>query len=187
MPQARVGSMRLRGRARPASVAAMWIEFALALGAFLAAHVIPVWWRGPLVAGIGRRAYVIGYSLLSLGLLYWLILAAGRAPDVALWPQAGWMRGLVNIAMPLAILAAATCGMAGLMAGFALWAGAHLVANGDLAHVILFGLMLGYAGFGLARSRLRWRLTPGRIVLALAIWGALFRLHPLLIGVSPAP
>lgn len=165
----------------------MWIEFPLALGAFLASHVIPMRLRGPLVARVGRRAYLFGYSLLSLGLLYWLILAAGRTPDVMLWPQAGWMRWLVNLAMPLAALLAATGGVAGLMTGFALWAGAHLVANGDLAHVVLFGLMLAYAGFGLTRSRLRWRVMPGRVAAALLAWAALFYLHPLVIGVSPHP
>ena len=66
-------------------------------------------------------------SALSLGLLYWLIVAAGRAPYAELWPQEPWMRWLVNLAMPLAVLAAATGGMAGLMAAFTLWAGAHLL------------------------------------------------------------
>jgi len=167
-----------------------WGEFILALAAFLGSHVIPARFREPLVAALGRRGYVIGYSLLSLALLYWLILAAGRAPHVELWPQWGWMRWLVNIAMPVAVLAAAVGGMAGLMAGFALWGGAHLVANGDLAHVILFGLLLAYALFGLAvglRRGVALRWTWPRLALAVLVWLALFHLHPLVIGVSPRP
>lgn len=164
-----------------------WAEFILALAAFLGAHVIPVRWRGPLVARLGRRGYLLGYGLLSLGLLYWLIVAAGRAPWVELWPQAGWMRWLVNLAMPLAIVLALTGGMGGLMAGFALWAGAHLLANGDLAHVLLFGLLLAYALFGLGRARFRWRLGPGLVLAAPLVWAALVHLHPLVIGVSPLP
>lgn len=167
-----------------------WLEFSAALVAFLGAHVVPMRLRAPLVARFGRRGYMLGYAVLSLGLLYWLIVAAGRAPWVELWPQAVWMRWVVNLAMPVAILLAATGGMAGLMAGFALWSGTHLIANGDLAHVLMFGVLLAYALSGLAVGLRRGlRLVPGwrRIALAVVIWAALFHLHPLLIGVSPAP
>ena len=167
-----------------------WAEFSIALAAFLGSHVIPARFRAPLIARFGKRAYVIGYSILSLALLYWLIVASGRAPYVELWPQEPWMRWLVNLAMPVAVLAAAVGGMAGLMAGFALWAGAHLVANGDLAHGILFGLMLIYALFGLGiclRRGVALRLAWPRLLAAAVIWAALFHLHPLVIGVSPLP
>ena len=167
-----------------------WAEFIIALVAFLAAHVIPLRLKAPLVARLGRRGFALGYSLLSLGLLYWLIVAAGRAPWVPLWPQAVWMRWLVNLAMPVAILLALTGGMAGLMAAFALWAGAHLLANGDLAHVLFFGLMLTYACLGVTlglRRGLVLRLGWPRLLAAPLIWAALFHLHPLVIGVSPLP
>ena len=167
-----------------------WAEFSIALAAFLGSHVIPVRFRAPLVATLGKRGYVLAYSALSLGLLYWLIVAAGRAPYAELWPQEPWMRWLVNLAMPLAVLAAATAGMAGLMAAFALWAGAHLLANGDVAHAVLFGLLLVYALFGLAvmaRRGVALRLTWPRLLAAALIWAGLFHLHPLVIGVSPLP
>ncbi|MTH34519.1 NnrU family protein [Paracoccus limosus] len=167
-----------------------WAEFSAALAAFLGAHVVPMRLRGPLVARLGRRAYVLGYSLLSLGLLYWLIVAAGRAPWVEIWPQEPWMRWAVNLAMPVAFLLAATGGMAGLMAAFTLWAGTHLLANGDLAHVLLFGILLSYALLGLAiglRRGLRLVISWQRVALALLLWAGLFHLHPLVIGVSPAP
>ena len=167
-----------------------WAEFIIALAAFLAAHALPLRLKAPLVARLGRRGFALGYSLLSLGLLYWLIVAAGRAPWVPLWPQAVWMRWLVNLAMPVAILLALTGGMAGLMAAFALWAGAHLLANGDLAHVLFFGLMLTYACLGVTlglRRGLVLRLGWPRLLAAPLIWAALFHLHPLVIGVSPAP
>ena len=167
-----------------------WAEFSIALAAFLGSHVIPVRFRAPLIARLGKRGYVAAYSALSLGLLYWLIAASGRAPYVELWPHEGWMRWLVNLAMPLAVLAPAVAGMPGLMAGFALWAAAHLVANGDLAHGILFGLLLAYALFGLAislRRGVRLNLGWPRILGAALVWAALFHLHPLVIGVSPMP
>ncbi|WP_347265752.1 NnrU family protein [Paracoccus sp. (in: a-proteobacteria)] len=168
-----------------------WMEFILALAVFLGSHVIPARFRAPLIARLGQRGYVIGYSLLSLALLYWLVVASARAPFVEIWPQESWMRWLVNLAMPFAVLAPLVGGMTGLMAGFVLWAGAHLLANGDLAHVILFGLLLAYALLGLvlmARRRgLALRLDWWRIALAVAVWAGLFYLHPLVIGVSPAP
>ena len=57
-----------------------WAEFSIALAAFLGSHVIPVRFRAPLIARLGKRGYVAAYSALSLGLLYWLIAASGRAP-----------------------------------------------------------------------------------------------------------
>lgn len=67
---------------------------------------------------------------------------------------------------------------------------AHLVANGDLAHAILFGLLLAYALFGLAISLRRgggWHLRWPRLLAALAVWAGLLHLHLPVIGVSPLP
>ncbi|AGT10092.1 NnrU family protein [Paracoccus aminophilus] len=166
-----------------------WAELLLALAAFLGAHIIPIRFKDQLTDLLGRRFYLLFYSALSLFLLYWLILAAGRAPIVMLWPQASWMRWLVNLVMPLAFLLGATGGFAGVLTGFALWAGAHLIANGDLAHVGLFGFLLAYAlvGFWRARPVLRLKLTPLRIGIGLLLWAAMLRAHAALIGVSPLP
>ncbi|MCZ0960487.1 NnrU family protein [Paracoccus sp. EF6] len=169
-----------------------WGEYGAAWACFLGAHMIPALPgpRGWLIGRLGRRGYLAAFSLLSIGLLYWLILAAGRAPHVPLWDQPGWSRWLVNVAMPAAVLVAALArGMSGLVAAFALWAGAHLVANGDLSHAILFGGMLAFALSGLLRSGLpkAFRVTWRRLVLAVLAWAALLHLHPLVIGVSPLP
>lgn len=167
-----------------------WAEFSLAMLGFVAGHALPMRWRGTLIARLGRRGYLLGYSVMSLALLYWLILAAGRAPWCELWPQLGWMRWLVNLAMPLAIALAVLGGRFGLMAGFALWAGAHLIANGDLAHVVMFGVMLAYALWGLRGAswpKLCGRKAGLRLGAALMIWLALYLAHPVITGVSPAP
>lgn len=169
-----------------------WGEYSAAWALFLGAHMIPALPgpRGWLVARLGRRGYLAAFSLLSIGLLYWLILAAGRAPHVSLWDQPGWSRWLVNIAMPLAgLVAALAVGLSGLIAAFALWAGGHLVANGDLAHALFFGGMLVFALSGLRRSGLpgAFRVTWQRLAVAVLVWAALLHLHPLVIGVSPLP
>lgn len=169
-----------------------WAEYIAAWAFFLGAHTIPALSgpRGRLIARLGRRGYLAAFSLLSTVLLYWLIVAAGRAPFVSLWDQPPGSRWLVNIVMPVAILLGTLAvGLSGLVAAFALWAAAHLPANGDLAHALLFGGMGVFALSGLLRSGLpgAFRVTWRRILLAVVIWAALLHLHPLVIGVSPLP
>ena len=223
-----------------------WAEFAFVFTAFLLSHAIPAsgGLKATLIGVLGRRGYLIAYSLLSLALFWWLIVASGRAPFVEFWPQAQWQRWLANIVMPASVALAvfgvgapnpfafggakgfdpARPGIAGitrhpLMWSFALWAGAHLLVNGDLAHVIFFGTMqiFALAGIWVAERRARrqlgsdwgrmvaqtsvlpgWAILSGRwrpaalpswrrLLLAIAIWAALYHLHTPVIGYSPAP
>ena len=178
-----------------------WTEFILAFIAFLAAHVIPMRpsLKSPLIAVLGKPGYIVAFSILSLGLLYWLLMAAGRAPFIEILPQAGWQRWLANLAMPLAILLVVFAvgvanpfsfggktagfdpdrpGIIGLtrhplMWAFAIWAGAHLLANGDLAHVLLFGPLLIFAASGIwgAEARARRALPDfARLAARTSIW-----------------
>lgn len=157
-----------------------WTEYAAAWAAFLLTHAVPVRppLRPWLVASLGRVGFGIVYSALSLAVLGWMFAAAGRAPFVLLWPSPAWGPWVVLIAMTAACLlvaaelgrpnplsigggdgAAFDPGRPGLLrltrhpvlAALALWAGAHLVPNGDLAHVLLFG---GFTAFALLGMRL---------------------------------
>ena len=47
-----------------------------------------------------------------------------------------------------------------MLAGIKLWAAAHLIANGDLGSIILFGSFLAWAVFD--RISLKHRPIPGR-------------------------
>ena len=169
-----------------------WIELAFAMALFLGSHRIPaaLGVKASLVDRLGARGYVIVFSVISVGLLGWVILAAGRAPFVPLWDQQIWQRWLVNIAMPLAIVLGtfgiaapnpfafegrqtgfdpARPGIAGLtrqplLWALALWSGAHLLANGDLAHVILFAPFLGLALAGMPVVERRRRAAMGPTV-----------------------
>ncbi len=166
-----------------------WIELGLAMGMFLASHRIPsaLGVKAKLLATLGPRGYAIAFSVISTVLLGWAIVAAGRAPLVPLWDHALWHRWLVNLVMPLAIaltvfgtFAANPFAFEGRAAGFdpahpgiagltrqpllwalALWSGAHLVANGDLAHLILFGPFLILALIGMAMIETRRRRAMG--------------------------
>lgn len=169
-----------------------WGEYALAWAGFLATHLVSAMPgpRGLLIAWLGRRGYLAAFSLLSVLMLVWLVRAAGDAPRLPLWDSGGGGRWLVNIAMPVAILTGVLCrGLAALMAAFAIWAMAHLVANGDLAHVVLFGGMLVLAAAGVGRRGLPvpGMVTVPRLALAVSIWLALLGLHPVLVGLSALP
>jgi uncharacterized membrane protein len=150
-----------------------WGEFAAAFGVFMLSHALPARpaLRRPLVRLLGHRGYLFGYSLVSLAVLGWLISAAGRAPFVLLWPYAAWQAWVPNLVMPLVCLLAvyaigapnplsfggtqrgfdpARPGIAAVMRhplllAIALWATAHLVANGNLAHLLLFGSFAVFA------------------------------------------
>ncbi|HET7409617.1 MAG TPA: NnrU family protein [Paracoccaceae bacterium] len=157
-----------------------WLEFAAALAAFFATHFLPTrqGLRGWLIERLGRRVYFSAYGIVSLAVVGWVIVAAGRAPHVDLWWQLGWQRWVPVLTMPVAVLLAvlgvgvryphtlggrrgtafdpARPGVAAvtrhpLLWSLALWSGAHLVANGDVAHVILFG---GFAALSLAAMRI---------------------------------
>lgn len=108
----------------------------------------------------------MAYSLASLLLLAWLFRSAGEAPYVELWPVLDWQpvvpRVLVPVAFALGMIGLFSANPLSLSLGrhglarssilgvtrhpvlwaLALWATAHLVPNGDLAHVLLFGILL---------------------------------------------
>ncbi|WP_112310162.1 NnrU family protein [Pseudogemmobacter bohemicus] len=219
-----------------------WLNFALALAAFFASHAIPavpvVKTRGKVV--LGRAGYSAVFGILSLAVLVWVVIAAGRAPYVGVWPQYPWMRWATNMLMPVALLILvlavgspnplsfggrragfdpARPGIAGfarhpLLWALFLWSVAHLLVNGDLAHVILFGGFAGFCliGMGMLDRRRRremgeaeWhrlahgtsnlprplRLLPAvtlpRLLAFAALWAAVLAAHPHVIGVSPLP
>lgn len=147
-----------------------WAEFISASVIFLVTHALPARpaIRTRLTGLIGRRAYLTLYSLVSLALLAWLIVAAGRAPYVGFWswtPERAWLaNGLMFIALWLAVCGTGIAnpfslgGLAGkaydaarpgilavtrhpLLLALVLWSVAHVTVNGDLAHVLLFGSM----------------------------------------------
>lgn len=167
-----------------------WAEFISASAIFLVTHALPARpaIRTRLTGLIGRRAYLSLYSLVSLALLVWLIMAAGRAPYLGFWswtPERAWLaNGLMAIALWLAVCGAAIGnpfslgGFAGkayeaarpgilavtrhpLLLALVLWSLAHLTVNGDLAHILLFGSMGAFSLIGVLAMELRTRKRAG--------------------------
>jgi uncharacterized membrane protein len=168
-----------------------WIEFAFAFMVFLASHLLPARprLRAALCGLLGERTYLAAYSLTSLIVLGWLIVAAGRAPFVEVWAFAPWQMWVPNIAMPVACLLIAfgvgagnplsfggssaapfdpeRPGIAGvtrhpLLLAIVLWAASHAVPNGDLAHVVMFGLFAAAGVIGMLAIDARLRARLGR-------------------------
>lgn len=156
-----------------------WAELIGVFALFLVSHAVPVRpaVRGRLVAALGMRAYLLAYSVLSLGVLVWLVIAASRAPYVPLLDGAAWQAWVPNLIMPLACALVSfgaavpnplsfggaqneafdpdRPGVVGLTRhplpwALALWSLAHTIANPDLAHVLLFG---GFALFAIIGTR----------------------------------
>ena len=126
--------------------------------------------RDTLVARLGEGPYRGAFSVASLIGLAWMIYAYGHAPTMHLWDQPWGLRPiafvLVFIAFLFVVIGLSTpsptqVGMESKLAegpdiargmtritrhpflwGVALWALVHLVANGDVASLILFGSLL---------------------------------------------
>jgi uncharacterized membrane protein len=167
-----------------------WGGFVAAYAAFLLTHAIPVRppVRPWLVARLGHAGFGLAYSVLSLAVLAWLFVAARAAPFVPLWQPPFWAAHVTLLAMILACLALAFAafrpnplsfagwrnarfdarapGIVGwlrhpVLAALGLWAAGHLAANGDLAHVLMFGGFAGFALFGMAMIDRRRRREMG--------------------------
>lgn len=214
-----------------------WLEFTAAFAAFFLTHSLPLRpaVRPHLQRALGRRGFTLAYSALSLAVLGWLIAAAGRAPYVPLWTWAPWQYLVplvvmlpVCLILSLAIARPNPFSFGGarnetfdparpgivrlnrhpLLLALALWGTAHVVPNGDLAHVILFGTFTGFALLGRRLIDRRKRREMGkdwdalaakvkgaaplplpllRLVTVLALYLLLIAAHPLLFGDSPLP
>jgi uncharacterized membrane protein len=180
---------------------------------FLGVHAIRIvaeGWRQAQIARFGEHAWKLGFSVLSavgLGLIIWGYGAARQAP-VVLWNPPPGMRhaaGLLTL-IAFVFLAAAYVPRNHLKArfhhpmvlGVKAWAVAHLLANGTLADVLLFGSFLVWAVCSYIAARRRDRLagvtypagsaggTLTTAVAGTAAWALFaFWLHGVLIGVRP--
>jgi uncharacterized membrane protein len=185
----------------------------LGLVVFLGVHSVRIVaedWRTQTRARIGGNAYKGIYSVLSIigfGLIVWGFGVAREVP-VALWVPPRGMRHAASLLtlISFVLFAAAYVPRNGIKArlhhpmilGVKAWALAHLLANGNLAHVVLFGSFLAWGVLDFIASRRRDRAlgtsypaggTTGTgltVVLGVGAWAVFaFLLHGMLIGVRP--
>lgn len=165
-----------------------------ATGAFVLGHFIlsslPV--RTALAGSIGEGPFRIVYSVLAGVSLFWTISAFGAAPYIDVWYPPPGLRHVtfllvligafflvvgVTTKSPTAVggdriakdpqptVGILTVTRHPFLIGVIFWAVGHLLANGDLASIILFGGMLVLAVGGIAHIDMRRRHSLG------AAWG----------------
>jgi uncharacterized membrane protein len=182
----------------------------LGLVLFFAAHVFTTKreMRAEAIAKLGEGTYKILYALVSLAGLVLIVwgFAHYRANGwVDIWyPPKAMKHITVALMLPAVILVVAAY-IRGriyvtlkhpMLAGIKLWAAAHLLANGDLGSIILFGSFLGWAVYD--RISLKHRTDGGGppipvggvsndlIAVAVGVVAYLalaFAFHPVVIGV----
>jgi uncharacterized membrane protein len=173
-------------------------------------HLIPACGdvRERLIGRLGETGYRVLFSLVStLGLML-LVGGFARAPVIQVWSPPDWTRYVaMALMLPVFVLLIAAYVQGQIkaklrhpfLAAIKFWALAHLIANGDLASIILFGSFLAYAVFD--RITLKRRAATGLVTVpdvgavrndVISVVGGLLLyvvflvwLHPLLIGTSP--
>jgi len=185
----------------------------LGLALFLGVHstrIVAEGWRTATIARVGEKPWKGIYSLLSIAGFVLLVIGYGaaRQSPVVLFAPPMWTRhlaALLTIPAFVLLVAAYVPGNAikraighPMIAGVKVWALAHLLSNGTLADVLLFGTFLAWAVLGFIAARRRDRAAgttypagPGSrtaitVVVGLVAWAVFaFALHRPLIGVAP--
>lgn len=166
------------------------MDVALAMGIFVLSHVVVARSRLKplLIERIGARGYVAAYSLLSVLLLAWVIVALLQSPRIWLWlpPVWGYPFSVIVSAVAFVLIGIGSFvrnplsvafrsegfdpdrpGFVGwvrhpLIWGLGLWGLAHVPANGDWPSLLLFAGSAVFAVVGVpaVERRVRTRLGP---------------------------
>jgi len=145
----------------------------LGLVGFIGSHVFVTMrpQRAAIVKLIGEGAYKGLFSIVALAgvvLIAWGFAQYRAAGALGIWSPPPWTRHVTVLLVWPAIV----CIVAGyirgdikrilkhpMLVGVKLWAVAHLISNGDLGSIILFGSILAWAVFD--RVTLKRRTDPG--------------------------
>ena len=185
----------------------------LGLALFLGVHstrIVADGWRSATIARVGEKPWKGIYSLLSIAGFVLLVIGYGaaRQSPVVLFVPPVWTRHLAALLTIPAFVLLAAAYVPGnaikravghpMLAGVKVWALAHLLANGTLADLLLFGTFLAWAVLGFIAARRRDRAAgttypagPGSrtaitVAVGLVAWAVFaFALHRPLIGVAP--
>jgi len=164
-------------------------------------------WRDGMVGSMGAGPWKGLYSLVAAAGLVLVAWGFGQARATApiLYAPPQWLQHLAGLLMLASTVCLAVAILPGgrlkrllkhpLLASVKIWAFAHLLANGDLASVLMFGAFLAWAV--VARIWLKRRGAPiaeagpplwdaAAIAAGIGLWLLIvWRLHELLIGVVP--
>ena len=146
------------------------------LALFFAAHLIPTrpQMRARIVGKVGSGPYSGLFALVSLAALVLIVMGYGAMRGLGrenpqLWVAPSWTGHLTMLLMvpAMVLLVAAyvpsrirTNLRHPMLIAVMLWAFAHLIANGDLASVLLFGSFLAYGVYDMISANQRAALGP---------------------------
>ncbi len=164
------------------------------------------------IARLGEGPWKGVYALLSLIGFVMIVWGFGEARGTApiLWAPPVWTRHVTILLMLISmiLLAAylfkkshiAVAVHHPMLWAVVLWSFGHLIANGSLADLVLFGAFLVWSLLDLMANYARdlakaivypapnWGATIGAIVVGVVLWGVLIGgLHLWLFGVAPGP
>lgn len=141
---------------------------------------VALWWAAHLFKRIAPDARARlgdkGQGVIAIALvaaIVMMVFGYRSAEDVFLWAAPYWTLHLNNLVVLVAFYMTSPAPKKGkllagmrhpMLAGFALWAGAHLVVNGDLASLVLFGGLLLWALTEMVvinRAEPEWQANPG--------------------------
>jgi uncharacterized membrane protein len=188
-----------------------WLILGLIL--FLGSHsarIVAEPWRQRRIAAMGLNGWKAIYSIVAIVGFVLIVIGYGeaRSAPVILYSPPPWTRHLAALLTIPAFVLLAAAYVPGtrikravghpMVAGVKIWAFAHLLANGTLADVLLFGSFLAWAVIDYIASRRRDRVAGTvyavgpvsrdliAVVIGLAAWALFaFWLHAAWIGVRP--
>jgi uncharacterized membrane protein len=201
----------------PISVGVIVTLLVLGLIVFLGVHSFSMarGARSSLIARIGEGPYKGLYSLLSLAGIIMISIGYGQyraSGYIPVWDPPVWTRHLTLLLVWIAFVLFVAAYLPGhikhrlkhpMLAGVKIWALAHLLANGDLGSILLFGSFLAWGVAarisvkrrdvaaqhgGPAAAPAGFRNDVLAVVVGTAVYVAfVVWLHPALIGVSVLP
>lgn len=182
----------------------MYIQL-LGISIFFGIHLVTGWvdFRHQIVTRLGERSYKGLYSIISLVGLILIVYGKSKADYQPIWEPPVWGNHVTIAIMVLSSVLLVAAEMKSnikrltphpMLWGVILWSGAHLIANGDLASILLFGSFCVFALYamfsankrGASKQEIKYPLSKD----AVAVVGGIIAyivfikyLHPYLIGV----
>jgi uncharacterized membrane protein len=182
----------------------------LGLALWWASHLFPIYMadrRAAALERLGERLYKSLFAMVSLTAVVLMVTGYRQAPFEPVWTPPIWTMHLNNLLMLLAIILVGARDAKSsvkhyirhpMLTAVKVWAVAHLLVNGDLASILLFGGVLGWAVVAMVGSNRRdgaWERPAkgdraGLVrhgIITVVVFAAIVGIHGPLLGVYTFP